>query len=135
MKIGQRISLCIALVLLTLGSVTGAFGATVSGRVSTELEWYDTSDEKTAVPASLYLLFNARDVGADGWSFRGYGRVAEDLADRVDVDSRLFYAYLEKNDLVENLDLRLGRQFISTTAGASLLDGVRLKYRNLGPVA
>lgn len=135
MTIWRQFSFCTVLVLLALLPVTDALGATVSGRVSTELEWYDTPDEDTAVPAYLYLLLNAKDLGADGWNFRGYGRLADDLADEDDVDSELFYAYLEKNDLLQNLDLRLGRQFISTTAGASLMDGVRFKYRNLGPLA
>ena len=43
-------------------------------------------------------------------------------------------AYLEKKDLFQNLDLKLGRQFVSTTAGASLMDGLYLDYNNLGPL-
>src|SRR5690606_14280423 len=42
--------------------------------------------------------------------------------------SRLYYAYLEKRDILDNLDFRLGRQFITTTAGASLMDGLKLDY-------
>ncbi len=76
-----------------------------------------------------------RDLGTEGLSFRGYGRFGDDLNNKEDVDSELYYAYLEKNGLLDNLDLRLGRQFISTTAGASLMDGIRLKYNNLGPLA
>jgi hypothetical protein len=53
------------------------------------------------------------------------------LADEDDVDSRLYYAYIEKNDLLEDLDLKFGRQFISTTAGASIMDGLHLDYTGL----
>ncbi len=134
MKIWRRISFCTAMALLALWPVGVAIGATVSGRSSTELEWFDDSDENTAVPVYQYLLLNVQDLGIEGLHFRCYGRLADDLADEVDVDSELFYAYLEKNDLLKNLDFRLGRQFISTTAGASLMDGIRLNYRELGPL-
>jgi hypothetical protein len=117
-----------AAVLLALGPVGSALGASVSGRASTVLEWYDDANEDTAVPFYQYLLLNVRDIGGKGYNFRGYGRLADDLADEVDVDSRLYYAYLEKRDILDNLDFRLGRQFISTTAGASLMDGLQLDY-------
>jgi hypothetical protein len=136
MKIWQKVPICTALVLIALWPATNAFSASISGRASTELEWYDNAEEETVAPGYQYLLLNAKDLGVDGLNFRGYGRLADDLADREeDVDSELYYAYLEKNNLLNNLDLRLGRQFISTTAGASLFDGIRLKYRGIGPFA
>lgn len=108
-----------------------AFGLSVSGRSSTEIEWYDTGDGETAVPFYQYMLFNVHNIDNDGMNFRGYGRLADDLADEDDVDSRLYYAYIEKNDLLEDLDLKFGRQFISTTAGASIMDGLHLDYTGL----
>lgn len=128
MNVWRRFWLCSAAVLLVLGPVGSALGASVSGRSSTVLEWFDDAEEDTAIPFYQYLLLNVRDIDGKGLHFRGYGRLADDLSDEVDVDSRLYYAYLEKRDILDNLDFRLGRQFITTTAGASLMDGLKLDY-------
>lgn len=122
-----------AVCLIGIGLANSAQALSISGRSSTEVEWFDNAEENTAVPAYEYLLLNVKDIDGAGLDFRGYGRVAEDLANEVDVDSRLYYAYLEKRELLPHLDVKLGRQFISTTAGASLMDGLYLKARNLGP--
>jgi hypothetical protein len=119
---------CTAFALLACWPAGSALGASVSGRASTVVEWFDDAEEDTAVPFYQYLLLNARDLDGKGLTFSGYGRLADDLADEVDVDSRLYYAFLEKKNLFENFDFRLGRQFISTSAGASLMDGLRLDY-------
>ncbi|OQY21163.1 MAG: hypothetical protein B6I37_09165 [Desulfobacteraceae bacterium 4572_35.2] len=63
---------------------SSVLGATVSGRSSTEIEWYDTGDGETAIPFYQYLLLNVYDIDGDGMNFRGYGRVADDLADEAD---------------------------------------------------
>jgi len=135
MKVWQWISLCTAIVMLAALPAGNALGASVSGRASTVFEWYDDAQEDTAVPFYQYLLINVRDIDGDGLNFRGYGRFADDLADEVDVDSQLYFAYLEKKDILTNLDFKLGRQFISTTAGASLMDGLYLDYKGLGPLS
>lgn len=134
MKISSRILVLLAALLLA-GFVCQVSAATrISGRASTEFEWYDNAREDTATPIYQYLLFNAADIADSGWIFRGYGRLADDLSDEEDVDSQLYYAYLEKRGLLSSLDLKLGRQFISTTAGASIMDGLYINYRDLGPV-
>jgi len=121
--------------VLLVGAVCQASAATrISGRASTEFEWFDNADEETATPVYQYLLFNAADIADTGWTFRGYGRLADDLSDEEDVDSELYYAYLEKRGLLTDLDLKLGRQFVATSAGASVMDGLYLNYNNLGPV-
>ncbi len=133
MKFWRKAILGSAVLLLILGPAGMALGASVSGRSSTVLEWFDTAQEKTAVPFHQYLLFNVHEI-APGLSFHSYGRLSDDLASRVDVDSRLYYAFLEKRGLLlPNLDARLGRQFISTAAGASVMDGLHLQYNDLGP--
>jgi hypothetical protein len=104
----------------------------VSGRSSTVFEWYGTANEKTVTPFYQYLLLNAKNLDGDGLNFKGYGRIAEDFSNQAEVDSRLYYAYLEKNNLTSNLDLRLGRQFVATTAGASVMDGLYLRLRDVG---
>jgi len=118
-----------AVFLLVLGIAAPAWATTVSGRASTVIEWYDDPGGDLAVPAHEYLLLNARDMWG-GWSFHGYGRVADDLSNEVTVDSRLYNAYLRNNGhLIKGLDMRLGRQFVSTTAGASVIDGGDFRYR------
>lgn len=126
----------LVLVVSALGLAVSAQAATMSGRSSTVFEWYDTGQGETATPVYQYLLFNARDVMADGYNFRLYGRLADDLSDEADefAESRLYYAYLEKKGFVDGLDFKLGRQFLNTTAGASLMDGLYLDYHNLGPM-
>jgi hypothetical protein len=128
MKICSRISALLAALLL-VGAVCQVSAATrISGRLSTEFEWFDNADENTATPIYQYVLFNADDIADSGWTFRGYGRLADDLSDEVDVDSEFYYAYLEKRNLLNNLDLKLGRQFIVTSAGASMMDGLYLNF-------
>lgn len=131
MKSWYRLLLSIAILSTVVLPPSSVLGATVSGRSSTEIEWYDTGDGETAVPFYQYLLLNVHDIDGAGMNFRGYGRVADDLADEADVDSRLYYGYIEKQGLLEDLDARLGRQFISTTAGASIMDGLYLNYGGL----
>ena len=132
MNVWQRVSLCTVIALLAVLPAAQALGTTVSGRASTELEWYDDAQGDTAVPAYQYLMLNIGDIAGQGYDFRLYGRLAEDLANEVDIDSRLYYAYFEKRGLfLDGLDARLGRQFISTTAGASIMDGLYLDYDGL----
>lgn len=133
MRMRHNLWIFLGALLLIWVQIPPANAASVTGRSSTEIQWYDTAEEETAVPFYQYLLLNVRDIDDQGLTFRGYGRVAEDLADEEDIDSRLYYAYLEKKGLWGKLDLRFGRQFISTTAGASILDGLFLKYHDLGP--
>lgn len=129
----QRMLICTAVVWLACWPAGTAQAASVSGRASTVVEWFDDAREDTAVPLYQYLLLNVRDIGGKGYDFRGYGRLGDDLNDKVDAKSRLYFAYVEKKGLLnEALDFRLGRQFISTTAGASLMDGLRLDYGFLG---
>ncbi|PLX79098.1 MAG: hypothetical protein C0616_12440 [Desulfuromonas sp.] len=135
MKIWKRVmgALVVSLVVCVVCPVQ-VTATNINGRASTVFEWFDDPDENTATPIYQYLHFNATDIGDSGWNFRGYGRLADDLSDEVDVDSRLYFAYIEKRDLVDDLDFKLGRQFLSTVAGAILMDGLHLEYSGLGPV-
>lgn len=128
MKFWQGLTFGLIFAFLVTWPVASVEAASVSGRSSTALEWYDTANEETATPAYQYLQLNAKDLLDSGYNFKFYGRLADDLSNEDDVDSRLYYAYLEKKDFLKNLDFRLGRQFISTTAGASMMDGLTLKY-------
>ncbi|BCR06772.1 hypothetical protein DESUT3_38410 [Desulfuromonas versatilis] len=134
MKICRTLKLGLAIGLLGALMAGSAWAASVSGRASTVLEWFDDAQEDTALVGYQYLQLNVKDLGAEGYHFRGYGRLADDLADEVDADSRLYYAYIEKKNLFKSLDAKFGRQFISTSAGASLMDGLHLDYHDLGPL-
>lgn len=135
MKFWQGLTCSLACAALALLPAVHVEAASVSGRSSTVLEWFDTANEDTAVPAFQYLQLNVKDLGAPGYSVYTYGRLGYDLADELSsnskyADSRLYLAYLEKKSFLTNdLDFRLGRQFLSTTAGAAVMDGLRLDYR------
>ncbi|PLX92125.1 MAG: hypothetical protein C0621_10255 [Desulfuromonas sp.] len=133
MRVWQHLYGLAAVVLLALLPVDSALAVSISGRSSTEIEWFDTADGETAVPGYEYLLVNVRDIDEAGLDFRGYGRLADDINNEEKIDSRLYYAYFEKKGVVDGLDLRLGRQFVATAAGASLMDGLHLVYEGLGP--
>lgn len=129
MRVWQRFVLGLLLGPLVLCLAVPVQAATMQGRASTVLEWYDTADGDTALPVHQYLRFSLLDLADAGYNFKAYGRLSDDLKDETNVESRLYFAYLEKRNVVDNLDFRLGRQFISTTAGASLMDGLKLDYR------
>lgn len=102
----------------------------LSGRSSTVFEWYSVGNGEEVTPVYQYLMLNAKDLDGNGLNFKGYGRLAESFDRDVDVDSRLYYGYLEKKGLGNGkLDMKLGRQFMSTTAGASVMDGLLFKLK------
>lgn len=124
--------LLLLLVLVGVVLVPTSLATVITGRSSTVVEWYDMPNEETAVPAYEYLQLKARDIGGKGIHFYGYGRLADDLADEDDtVSSQLYSAYFDKNWQEQDLALRFGRQFISTTAGASVMDGAKFKVNRL----
>ena len=121
--------------LLFCISSAKAHSATLTGRSSTVIEWFDDANEDSVLPFYQYLLLNFRDIDGDGMNFKGYGRLATDTQGEIDVDSRLYYAFVEKKGVFNNrADFRLGRQFVITTAGASVMDGLDMNIKNLGPV-
>lgn len=128
MRIWQGIFLGVLLVPLMLEEPGYADAATVTARSSTVLEWYDDPEGDKTLPLYQYLQLSANNLWDSGYSFKAYGRLADDTKNEVEIESRLYYAYLEKKDFLNGLDFRLGRQFISTTAGASMMDGLSLDY-------
>ncbi len=133
MKVGKLLVVFPVIVLLFSFALEKGRAATFTGRSSTEIEFYDDPDE-TSVPIYQYLLLNVRDIDNDGMNFKGYGRLAADIKDEIDADSRLYYAFLEKKGVYDSkVDFRLGRQFVVTTAGATIMDGLDLVANDLGP--
>lgn len=134
MKTANWMLVCAFLVLHCSSILYTAEAANYSGRSSTVLEWFGDPSNETSVPVYQYILLNVRDIGNEGMNFKGYGRLATDTQDVVDVDSRLYYAYLEKKGVFNSrTDFRFGRQFVVTTAGASVMDGLDLVLNNIGP--
>jgi len=134
MKVGKLLVVFFTVVLLYVFFLDKAPAATFSGRSSTVVEWFEDPSDETAVPVYEYILLNVRDIDNDGMNFKGYGRLATDTQDVVEVDSRLYYAYLEKRGVFNSrVDFRFGRQFVVTTAGASILDGLDLIFNKVGP--
>ena len=134
MKTANWMLVCAFLVLHYSSILYTAEAANYSGRSSTVLEWFGDPSDETSVPIYEYILLNVRDIGNEGMNFKGYGRLATDTQDVVDVDSRLYYAYLEKKSVFNSrTDFRFGRQFVVTTAGASVMDGLDLVLNNIGP--
>ncbi|UCZ56508.1 hypothetical protein LGV61_12375 [Desulfurispirillum indicum] len=125
MELWQRI--CATGAAVSLLAVSAA-ATTVTGRSSTMLEWYDTTDGETAMPVYQYLMLGARNIKDTDVDFRLYGRLSTDINDEVDADSRLYYAYAEKRGINDAIDLRVGRQFIFNPAGSSIMDGVNVDY-------
>ena len=109
-----------------------ASATTISGRSSTMLEWYDDPDGKSAYPAYQYLLLNARDINDTGLNFRMHGRLGADLNNKVDADSRLYYAYAEKRGINDRFNIKLGRHCVFNTAGSAIMDGISIDYDDGG---
>lgn len=131
MKPWVGLSYGLAFAALVAGPVSNARAASVSGRASTVVEWFPDGQEHTVVPIFQYLQLNALDLGNKGYDFHFYGRLGADLANEwsAAAQSQLYFAYLDKkNFLTDKLNVRFGRQFITTTAGASLMDGLRVDY-------
>jgi len=127
----QGLACGLALVPLLAWPVTAQGANSISGSASTVIEWYDDASGDTVVPAFQYLQLNAMDLGGAGYNFHFYGRLGDDFANEHEswAAGRLYYAYLDKKGfLLDTLDMRLGRQFIASAAGASLMDGLKLDY-------
>ncbi|GAB4272024.1 MAG: hypothetical protein Kow0092_27000 [Deferrisomatales bacterium] len=130
-----RLSSLVIPVLLGAVVPRPAAAVRVSGHSGTVVEWFDEPQGDLALPVYEYLRLDLRDLGRDGVDFAAYGRLSGDPTGETEAESRLYYAYVEKKDLFGRLDARFGRQFVTTVAGASVLDGIDLKLEDLGPLA
>ncbi len=115
-----------------------AAGASLHGRASTVLQWWERAyDGRDITPLSQYLSFVVSDLwkGQD-LSIRGYGQLTKDLTGGDPWRGKVFYLYADWNDLWgDRLDLAAGRQFVQNAAGSAVMDGADLDLRVAGPVA
>jgi hypothetical protein len=103
---------------------------------STQFLWGDDLLGDSQAIVAQYLRFTYKPEGKN-YSLTGYGRLWQDLGTPLvrsdDFEGRLYYLYLDYKPL-DNLALRLGRQYVNFSAGSSIMDGVALNVDNLGPV-
>lgn len=132
MKILQVISFCLAGIMVIILPAWNVGALEVSGKASTMAEFISVPGGY-AGPVYQYLSLNLDEITESGLRFRGYGRLATDPLNKIDTDSRLYIAYFENLGLYDGkLDFKLGRNFIVTSAGASMMDGLKLKINDIG---
>jgi hypothetical protein len=122
------------LILCGLSPVAGAVSLT--GRSSTQADWFADEQESRHMDVAEYLRINVRQFdAADTWQVAGYGRAWGDVVHGDDVEGRLYYLYLDKKGLPAKTDVRIGRQYFFVSAGSALVDGARIDTRPVGPIA
>ncbi|WP_298432676.1 hypothetical protein [Geobacter sp.] len=124
--------------LLFLGSLlaaTSGWGADFHGRSSTQLLWFDDFYNGRQVEVAEYLRVSVTNVDKGGkFSIAGYGRGTQDLNNGEGINGRLYYLYGDYRGLFDKLDLRIGRQFVNSSAGTALVDGGMFDLKNIGAV-
>jgi len=129
-RVGKALT---ALMMLAAGT---AWGAEINGRSSTQFLWYnnDFTDHRV-FEAAEYLRVGITKVDPAGkLSFFGYGRAAQAMGEDHDGTARLYYLYADYRDLFDKVHMRLGRQFVSNSAGSAIIDGLQVDLKNVGPV-
>lgn len=122
-----------AALLLTAGT---AWSAEINGRSSTQFLWYNNEvvDRRVFEIAEYLRLGVTKIDSSDKLSFYGYGRAAQSIGRQYDTTGRLYYLYADYRDLFDKVDLRLGRQFVSNSAGNAIIDGLQVDLKNIGPI-
>ncbi len=104
----------------------------LSVNTSSQFLWGDmvTGKSEPTFAETLQLGFN----DAEKIKVSGFGRVSQDFGDAVIQDrkagGRLYFMFLDYTG-VKDLNLRLGRQQVASSAGILVLDGVTLDMRKL----
>jgi hypothetical protein len=103
---------------------------------STQFLWGDDLLGEHQAIIAQYLRFGFTPEGKK-YSLTGYGRISKDLGSGdvydTDLQGRLYYLYLDYVP-VQNMSLRLGRQFLNFTAASAILDGATVDISKIGPV-
>lgn len=124
-KLGKGLSSL--LLVLLVAAPTATWAASLSGRASTQLMAYSDAFGQDHVLAQQYLRAHARGFDNAGTlTLSGYGRVSGDIQHGDEFEGRLYYLYLDKQELLPKTDLRIGRQFVYVGAGSAIIDGGRL---------
>lgn len=105
---------------------------------STQFLWGDDEFGNNQNIFAQYLRFSYTPEGQKV-GMAGYGRLIYDLngtpfyEDTPGLVGRLYYLYLDYSP-IQNVSMRLGRQFIAFTADQAIMDGLRVDVHNLGPI-
>ncbi len=121
---------------LSLATATSAWAVDLHGRSSTQVLSFLDFYKGRQIEVAEYLRFSLTGIDNAGkLGFYGYGRGTQDLTNGEGFNSRLYFLYGDYRDLLQNrLDARLGRQFVSNSAGTTIVDGLQLNLKKIGPV-
>ena len=102
---------------------------------STQFMWGDDVLGNSQAIIAQYLRFSYRPEGKHGFSIAGYGRIWDDLDSGsirdTDFNGRLYYLYLDYSP-IDEVSMRLGRQYVNLAAGSSMMDGATLNFHPPG---
>lgn len=133
----MTIRTALATLLAVLFAAGVCWSAEMHGRSSTQFQWFNNifTGKKQAEFAE-YLNLALTNADKEGkLSFHGYGRFTQDVRAGEGLSGRLYYLYGDYRGLCDRVDIRLGRQFVSNSAGSALIDGARVDLNNVGPLA
>ncbi|MBI5057706.1 MAG: hypothetical protein HZB61_13915 [Nitrospirae bacterium] len=103
---------------------------------STQFLWGDDLLNDNQTILAQYLRFNYSPEGKK-YRVAGYSRLWEDFSGGRtrddDLSGRLYYLYFDYAPK-EDRSIRFGRQFVSFTAGSSMIDGLTVEIRDLGHI-
>lgn len=137
MKEMRRWAVYITIVLTALVfTAGGVYAGPLEVTSSTQLLFGDDLLGESQSIVAQYMRFSFRPEGKK-FSAAGFGRIWGDLSGGKvrdkDFNGRLYYLYLDYTP-IEQLSMRLGRQFVNLSAGSSLMDGATLNVNKIGPL-
>lgn len=128
----------ISAVLLLCGLIAAktASAVVVEGRSSTELIWFnDVVDGSKQMGAAEYLRASINGIDSEEkLSFKGYGKLDYDVKHGGELQNRLYFMYADYKGFMDKADIKLGRQFVTLSAGSVLMDGIEADVNRIGPV-
>jgi len=141
----MRITNATLVLAIAAGAPLLARSADVQVTSSTQNLFYQDflSADRNQDDIAEYLRVNVTNLDPAGKaSVHGYGRVLRQLATSdesrpeiaTDTVGRLYYLYLDYRDVIPDLDLKVGRSFLSAAAAPGTVDGLYLNLKSLGPV-
>jgi hypothetical protein len=93
-------------------------------------------DDHDQQDVAQYLRLNVSKLDKAGKaSLYTYGRVSKQVSSDEDVKGRLYYAFLDYRDVIQDrLDVRAGRTYVNSAAISGTIDGAYVDVKKLGPV-
>ena len=125
---------CVLFMVLLIPSTSWAVD--IHGRSSSQvLSFINDFNNGRETDITQYLQFSATNIDKAGkFSISGYGRGVQDLNNGNGISGRLYYLYGEYRDLFDVADVSLGQQFVNISAGSTIIDGIQVNLKNIGPI-